>query len=182
MRVCIYARVSTRLQDAEAQIQACERYIGYKGYEVGAIFVEAVSGSGKKPRPEYARMLKALRNREYDAVVVFQLSRLGRNARELSLLLEEFENKGIGVHSTTESYDTSTAMGRAMLQMALIFAQLEREQISESTIARLAAIKASGKRLGRPPGSRDKKRRRRSGYLQRWINKRGSESETSTQV
>jgi DNA invertase Pin-like site-specific DNA recombinase len=51
---------------------------------------------------------------------------------------------------------------------------LEREQISEATMARLAAIKASGKRLGRPLGKRDGKPRRKSGYYQRYANKGGS--------
>jgi site-specific DNA recombinase len=179
MAVCIYTRCSTKAQDLEAQLSACRKYCEYKGYEVVAEYAEKVSGSGKVPRPEYSRMLRALRNREYDGVVVFRLDRLGRNARELSLLLEEFEHKGIGVYSATESYDTSTAIGRAMREMVFIFAQLEREQISEATTARLAAVKASGKRLGRKPGSRDRKRRCRSGYIQRWLNKRGANSKAS---
>ena len=173
MRVCIYARCSTKAQDLEAQLSACRRYCEYKGFEVVDEYAEKVSGSGKMPRPEYAKMLATLRRREYDGVVVFRLDRLGRNARELSLLLEEFEHKGIEVFSTTESYDTSTAIGRAMREMVFIFAQLEREQISEATTARLAAVKASGKRLGRKPGSKDRKKRNKSGYLLRWVNKRG---------
>lgn len=169
--MALYARVSTKSQDLESQLLACRKYCEYRGYEVGTEFTERVSGSGKVPRPEYSKMLKALRNREYDGVVVFRLDRLGRNARELSLLLEEFEHKGLGVYSVTESYDTSTAIGRAMREMVFIFAQLEREQISEATTARLAAIKAAGKKLGRPDGSKDKKKRRKSGYFLRYANK-----------
>jgi len=179
MRVCIYARCSTKAQDLESQLSACRRYCEYKGFEVVDEYAEKVSGSGKVPRPEYAKMLAALRRREYDGVVVFRLDRLGRNARELSLLLEEFEHKGIEVFSTTESYDTSTAIGRAMREMVFIFAQLEREQISEATTARLAAVKASGKRLGRKPGSKDRKKRNKSGYLLRYANKRGYGSQAN---
>ena len=88
---------------------------------------------------------------KYDGVVVFRLDRLGRNARELALLVDELENKGIKVLSVNESFDTSTAMGRAMRELIYVFAQLEREQISEATTQRLNAIKLTGKRLGRKP-------------------------------
>jgi DNA invertase Pin-like site-specific DNA recombinase len=96
-------------------------------------------------------MVKELRQMRYDGVVVFRLDRLGRNSRELALLIDELENKGIKVLSLNESFDTSTAMGRAMRELIYVFAQLEREQISEATTQRLAAVKLAGKRLGQKP-------------------------------
>ena len=173
MKVAIYVRCSTKSQDLESQLSACRRYCEYKGYAIAAEYAEKVSGSGKQRRPEYAAMVAALRKRQFDAVVSFRLDRLGRNARELALLIEELESRGIKVLSVTESFDTSTALGRAMREIVFIFAQLEREQISEATTARLAAVKASGKRLGRKPGSKDRKKRNKSGYLLRYANKRG---------
>ena len=77
--------------------------------------------------------------------MVFRLDRLGRNSRALALLIDELENKGIKVLSVNESFDTSTAMERAMRELIYVFAQLEREQISEATTQRSAAVKLAGK-------------------------------------
>ena len=98
-------------------------------------------------------MVSELRAFKYDGVVVFRLDRLGRNSRELALLIDELEAKGVKVLSVNESFDTSMALGRAMRELIYIFAQLEREQIGEATRQRLAAVKAQGKKLGREPAS-----------------------------
>lgn len=173
MDICIYARVSTRGQSLESQIEACKRFCDYKGYEIGHVYAEKVSGI-KAKRPEYGAMLAALREHTFGGVVAFKLDRLGRNSRELILTIEELESKGIKVLSVTENFDTTMAIGRAMREIICIMAALERENISESTALRLAAVKASGKRLGRKPGSKDKQPRQRSGYWLRYANKRGS--------
>ena len=148
MRICIYARVSTDSQELSQQLAACRRFTDYRGYEVAAVYSEVVSGA-KAKRPQYLKMVSELRAGRYDGVVVFRLDRLGRNARELALLIDELENKGIKVLSVNESFDTSTAIGRAMREIIIVFAQLEREQIGEATKQRLAAVKAMGKKLGR---------------------------------
>lgn len=152
MRICIYCRVSTGDQELDQQVKACQRFCDYRGFDVVAVYSEKVSGANGK-RPQYLQMVKELRNYEYDGVVVFRLDRLGRNARELALLVDELEGKGIKVFSVNESFDTSTALGRAMRELIYIFAQLEREQIGEATRQRLAAVKAQGKKLGRTPAS-----------------------------
>jgi site-specific DNA recombinase len=175
MKVCIYARVSTESQELEQQIAACRRYCEYKEYEIGAVYQEIVSGA-KAKRPEYARMITALRNREYEGVVVFRIDRLGRNARELALTVDELEGKGIKVLSVSENFDTSTALGRAMRELIYIFAQLEREQLQEATRHRLNALKNLGVKLGRRKGSKDKKPRRKAGYLLRYAGKKAKEN------
>lgn len=152
LRVAVYCRVSTDEQELEQQIAACRRFCEYKGFEVADLYSEKISGF-KAKRPQYQKMVTRLHHMDYDGVVVFRLDRLGRNSRELSLLVEELEAKGVKVFSINESFDTSTAMGRAMLGLISIFAQLEREQISEATKQRLAALKAEGKRLGQKPCS-----------------------------
>ncbi|MEM8576119.1 MAG: recombinase family protein, partial [Pseudomonadota bacterium] len=72
---------------------------------------------------------------------------------------EDIERRGIHFISLTERFDTSHPMGRAMLQVALVFAELERAMISERTKAGIAAAKAAGKRFGRAHTIRDSKRR-----------------------
>lgn len=145
---CIYYRVSSDKQELDQQITACKRFCDYRGFEVRAIYSKIVSGA-KAKRPQYLQMVKDLRAYKYDGVVVFRLDRLGRNARELALLVDELEGKGIKIFSVNESFDTSTAIGRAMRELIYIFAQLEREQIGEATKQRLAAVKAKGKRTTR---------------------------------
>jgi site-specific DNA recombinase len=149
MRVAIYARVSTTEQELEHQIEACRRLCEYKKFDVVEVYSEKISST--KIRPVYLKLVKDLRDGLYDGVVVFRLDRLGRTARELSLLVEELENRGVKVLSVNENFDTSTAMGRAMREIIMIFAQLEREQISEATTQRLTALRAAGKRLGQIP-------------------------------
>lgn len=150
MKVVIYARVSTEEQELQHQIDACQRLCDYKQFEVIKIYSEKITSS-KANRPQYLKVIQELREGYYDGVVVFRLDRLGRNARELSLLVEELENKGIKVLSVSENFDTSTAMGRAMREIIMVFAQLEREQIGEATKQRLQSLKASGTKLGQKP-------------------------------
>jgi len=152
MKVAVYARVSTDDQELTQRIASCQRFCEYRKFEITGEYSEKMSGKNAK-RPQYLKMISDLRTMKYDGVVVFRLDRLGRNSRELALLIDELENKGIKVFSVNESFDTSTAIGRAMREIIYIFAQLEREQISEATTQRLRSIKESGKRLGQVPCS-----------------------------
>ncbi len=148
MKVCIYARVSTSEQELEQQIAAVRRFCDYRQFEIAHIYTEKVSAV--KSRPVYQEMVTDLRAMKYDGVVVFRLDRLGRNSRELALIIDELESKGVKVLSISESFDTTTALGRAMRELVYIFAQLEREQISEATKQRLTALQHMGKKLGPP--------------------------------
>jgi len=161
MKAIIYARVSTDSQELEQQISACRRFCEYKKLEIAEVITDKMSGANSK-RPGYLLLVEQLRAFRYDGVVVFRLDRLGRNSRELALLIDELEGKGIKVLSVNEQFDTSTAIGRAMREIICVFAQLEREQIGEATKQRLAAVKALGKQLGRKPASRYQARRIRA--------------------
>ena len=152
MRIVVYCRVSTSEQELEQQISACRRFCDYRQFEIAEVITDIMSGA-KAKRPGYLRLVEGLRRYDYDGVVVFRLDRLGRNSRELALLIDELEGKGIKVLSVNEQFDTSTAIGRAMRELIMIFAQLEREQIGEATRQRLQALKANGKKLGRRPAS-----------------------------
>lgn len=170
MKVAIYVRVSTGKQELNQQIEACKKYCKFRGFKFD-VFSEIGSGKNMK-RPEFVKMLEKIRARNYEGVVVFRFDRLGRNAREVVTLFEEFENKGIQVFSLNENIDTSSPIGRAVRDIIIRLAQLERENISEATSQRLQALKNLGRKLGRPKGSRDKKKRKKSGYYQRWAGKK----------
>lgn len=169
VKVAIYCRVSTDKQELEQQIESCKKFCEYKNFEY-EIFDEIGSGKNFK-REKFLNMLERLRKLEFNGVVVFRFDRLGRNAREVVTLFEEFETKGIQVISLNENLDTSTPIGKAMRHIIMVLAQLERENISEATKQRLQALKNMGKRLGRPSGSKDRNKRKNEGYKERW--KRG---------
>lgn len=182
MRVAVYVRNSTNedRQNPETQIrplkQRCEREVW--DYEV---FQEFASGA-KESRPELDRMLKRIRRKEFDAVMVWRLDRLGRSLKHLLQLIEEFKKKNVKFISLTEGFDTSTPQGELFFSIAGAFAQFERKLIQERINAGLKRAKEEGKKLGRPHGSTDKKVRRKSGYHLRWMKDRQEEHSKETGV
>lgn len=127
-----YARVSTEDQDLRLQIDALTRY----GVPQDRILEEKASG-GRMDRKVLRNMLKALR--EGDRIVVWKLDRLGRSLKGVIEVVEKIHKAGADIVSITESIDTSTAMGRAFFHITLVFAQLERDMISERTKAGIRA-------------------------------------------
>ena len=163
-RYVAYERVSTHRQDLRAQQTALTKFAEAKGIEIVEFFGD-VAGYPYKHRPGFDTMMERLRRPgpAVDGLLVFRIDRLGRNARETSLNIEWLtQNRGIELTSMHESIDTSSAIGRAMLEIILVLAQLEREQISEATRQRLQAKKDAGEKLGRPRASayRERKIRR----------------------
>jgi len=165
LKVAVYCRVSTDTQDLIQQIRACRKFCDYKGFEIGKMYADVGSGKNYFTRPNYNKMLEDLRAMKYEGVVTFRFDRLGRNAVQAVRFFEEMENKGISIFSLSENLDTSTAIGRAVRDIIVRLAQLERESIAEATKQRLNALKSMGKKLGRPKGSKDTKTRRKGGYF-----------------
>ena len=161
MKVVAYERISTNGQDLTAQREALSKYADAKGFEIVEFYGE-VAGYPYKDRPSFDAMLNRLRQPRHgiDGVLVFRIDRLGRKARDTSLNIEWLtQNRGLALISMHESIDTTTAIGRAMLEIILVLAQLEREQISEATKQRLKAKKDAGETLGRPRASAHIERR-----------------------
>lgn len=169
MKAAIYTRVSTHEQTTEQQISPCKTYCENRGWEYD-IFEDYISGA-KQSRTDLDNMLKGVRAGEYGAVVVWKLDRLGRSTMHLLQLLEEFRNKEIELCIVTMGINTKQPEGRLFFTIVAGFAELEREFIRQRVKASVATKKAKGIRLGRPPGAKDKKPRRKSGYVQRWASK-----------
>nr|WP_244668932.1 recombinase family protein [Rhodobium orientis] len=85
-----------------------------------------------------------------DTLVVWKIDRLGRSTVHLLLLLDELRKRGVGFISVTQGIDTTTAIGRMVYGQLALFAEFEREQISERTKAGMEAARKRGKRIGRP--------------------------------
>ncbi len=174
MKIAIYTRVSTSDQTTENQKIRLTEYARQKGWEYD-IFNEVEST--RKTKPVKAELLQKLRNGEYDGVLVFRLDRWARSSTELLLEMDQLANKGIAFISYSENLDFSTSTGKLHFQILSAFAEFERNLISERTKEGIYRARKLGKTLGRPPGSRDRKKRRRAGYILREARKKQEEDQ-----
>lgn len=159
MRVFLYARVSKALdQNPENQLMELREWAKRANYDVRGEFVDEISTRDTRPAKE--ECLRKLRVSEADAVAVVALDRWGRDMTELILNFDEFMNRGIGLISLKEGIDLNTATGKLHAHILSAFASFERDRIRERTLAGLARVKAQGKKLGRPKGAKDKKKRK----------------------
>ena len=136
-----YARVSTSDQNLDRQQDALQRH------GIDKLYCEKLSGT-KKSRPELDRLLKDLV--EGDTVVIESLSRLGRSVKNLSELMEIFNEKQIRLVSLKETIETTSSTGRLLFTILSSLAQFERDVLVERTNEGLAAARARGRTGGRP--------------------------------
>jgi DNA invertase Pin-like site-specific DNA recombinase len=168
MRAALYVRVSTADQTTLNQELELKEYCERNNIEVFQVYKdEGVSGA-KTSRPALDNLLKDMRLRKFDTVIVWKYDRLGRSTLHLTNILSELDNKNIRLIAVTQNIDTSTAMGKFFYTIMSGIAELEREMIRERVNLGLKRAKAQGKKLGRPKGSKDKKVRRKSGYIARY--------------
>jgi DNA invertase Pin-like site-specific DNA recombinase len=139
-----YVRVSTGKQDEQMQHDALD---GAGVLKRNRYVDHGVSGA-KTSRPGLDAMLADAQ--PGDIITVYKLDRLGRSTAHVATLIHDLTERGIHIHSVGDGLDSTTATGKAMLQMLAIFAELERSFIRERTTAGLAAAKAQGRTGGRP--------------------------------
>jgi DNA invertase Pin-like site-specific DNA recombinase len=125
------------------------------GGNVTGEYVDVGVSGAKERRPELDRLLTECRRRRVDAVVVYRYDRFARSLRQLVNALCEFDALGIQFVSLHEGVDTSTPNGRLVFGIFASIAEFERELIRERVRSGLAAARARGKRLGRPPARVD---------------------------
>lgn len=136
MRVLGYARVSTENQlenySIPQQLSRLEAYCQAKGWELLHAYTDGGFSGGSLDRPALQELLAKVRGGGIDAVLVYKLDRLSRSQKDtLTLIEDEFLAHGTDFISINENFDTSTPFGRAMIGMLSVFAQLERDQITE---------------------------------------------------
>lgn len=170
-KIALYCRVSLAdgSQTTENQKIRLVEYAERLGLQYD-IYEE--TESTRKTRPIKQTLLTRLRRNEYDSVVVYKLDRWARSSTELIMDTSELLKKGVGFISVSDNLDFSTAAGKLHFQILSAFAEFERELIRERTIEGLKRSKLNGKKAGRPMGSKDKKQRRKSGYILREAQKR----------
>lgn len=163
-------RVSTTEQTTLNQELELVEYCKRNNIDINKIYKdEGVSGA-KTSRPELDLMLQEMRKKEFDAIIVWKLDRLGRSTQHLLQILEELNNKGIRLIVTDMNIDTGTSQGKFFFTIIGAVAELERNMIRERILAGLKRRKSQGKPLGRQKGSKDKSERSKKGYFDRWKN------------
>lgn len=127
----IYARQSVDKKDSisiESQIEFCEYEL--RGEEHKTYRDKGYSGKNTD-RPDFKKLMQDIENGLVAKVVVYKLDRISRSIMDFATMMEMFQKYNVQFVSSTEKFDTSTPMGRAMLNICIVFAQLERETIQQ---------------------------------------------------
>ena len=126
----IYARQSIDKKDSlsiEGQIEHCRRHAG----EDARVFQDKGFSGKNTKRPAFTELMQAVEAGQIQKILVYRLDRFSRSIADFSRLWEVLQQYGVEFQSVTEQFDTSSPMGRAMLNIVLVFAQLERETTAE---------------------------------------------------
>ena len=150
-KVAIYCRVSTLDQTVDNQLIELRDHFSKMGWEITREYSdEGLSGTlSRDKRPALNSLIKDAYRKRFEAVVCWDISRIGRSMKELVLFLSDMKDRDIGIVSVRQGFDTSTTMGEMMFQFVGILSAWEREMIRERTIAGLERAKSEGKTLGR---------------------------------
>ncbi len=163
----IYARVSTDEQELASQIAICQRYAEINNIKLFKIYSDVLSGK-EQSRPNFNIMIEDMRCFKFNTIIVTKLDRIGSSLANLFSLFNEFIIKGIKLDAINQNF----YLGSDTVQMQSINALLEfnKNLISERTKEALGFIKRTKQLKIR---GRDKKPRKRSGYLARWAKVKG---------
>ena len=160
-RCAIYTRVSTderldmEFNSLDAQREAGAAYVESQKHEgwlpVGDRYDDGGFSGGTLERPALQRLLRDIEGGRIDVVVVYKIDRLSRSLMDFAKLVEVFDRRQVTFVSITQSFNTTTSMGRLTLNILLSFAQFEREVIGERVRDKIAASRARGMWMGGMP-------------------------------
>jgi site-specific DNA recombinase len=159
-RCAIYTRKSTEynlelaFNSLDAQREACEAYIKSQAHEgwrlIAGRYDDGAFSGASLERPALQRLLADIRADKIDIVLVYKVDRLTRSLADFAKLIELFDTHNVSFVSVTQSFNTSSSMGRLTLNVLLSFAQFERELIGERVRDKIAASKRKGLWVGGP--------------------------------
>lgn len=155
LRIAIYSRKSKFTGKGESignQIQLCRDYLrahwGEDQVSDVRVYEDEGYSGGDTERPQFQEMLRDASAKKFDALICYRLDRISRNVNDFSTLIEQLAQSGISFISIREQFDTSTPMGRAMMYIASVFAQLERDTIAERIRDNMLELAKTGRWLG----------------------------------
>jgi site-specific DNA recombinase len=158
LRCAVYTRKSSEeglemeFNSLDAQREACEAYIASQKAEGWLLVPDRYDDGGISgatlERPALKRLLSDIEDQRVDVVVVYKIDRLSRALMDFSKLVEVFDRNNVTFVSVTQSFNTTTSMGRLTLNILLSFAQFEREVIGERIRDKVAASRKKGMWMG----------------------------------
>lgn len=156
MRAALYLRVSTDGQTTDNQRRVLTEVAERRGWTVTAVYEDAgISGAkGRDKRPGFDAMLRDAMRRKFDVLAFWAIDRLGRSTATVATALAELDAAGVAIYADKEAMDATTPHGKAMLQMAAVFAELERGMIRERVKAGLARVRAETPEQRRAKGKK----------------------------
>ena len=151
----IYSRKSKftgKGESIENQIELCRQYIamhfGEDASENVLVYEDEGFSGGNLARPQFKKMMKDSQKIAFAAIVVYRFDRISRNIGDFAKLIEDLGDRNIDFISIREQFDTSSPMGRAMMYIASVFSQLERETIAERIRDNMHELSKTGRWLG----------------------------------
>jgi site-specific DNA recombinase len=156
LRIAIYSRKSKYSDKGDSignQIELAKEYIK-KNYPENeykieiAIFEDEGFSGGNIERPKFKQFLEEEKEKPFDILISYRLDRISRNIADFSSLMNELNKLNTSFVSIKEQFDTTTPMGRAMMYIASVFAQLEREVIAERIRDNMLELAKTGRWLG----------------------------------
>ena len=158
VRFAIYSRKSVltdRGESVENQVELCRRCLAAQYPDVGpeeiAVYEDEGFSGKDLQRPQFRRMLEDIRRERPEALVCYRLDRVSRSVGDFADLIRKLEGWGVGFLCIREKFDTSTPMGKAMMYIASVFAQLERETIAQRVRDNMRLLARTGRWLGGVP-------------------------------
>ncbi len=154
MKAAIYSRKSKftdKGESIENQIHMCIQYaknIGITEYE---IYEDEGFSGGNTNRPKFQKLIRDIKSKKFTHLICYRLDRISRNVADFASTIEILNKYDTTFISIREQFDTSSAMGRAMMNVSATFAQLERETIAERIKDNLRELSKTGRWLGGPP-------------------------------
>ena len=158
LRCAVYTRKSSEegleqeFNSLHAQREACEAYVASQRSEGWALIRESYDdggfSGGTLERPALKRLLADIEEGLIDVVVVYKIDRLSRSLMDFSKLVDVFDRAGVTFVSVTQSFNTTTSMGRLTLNILLSFAQFEREVTAERIRDKIRASRQKGMFMG----------------------------------
>ncbi len=152
MKVGIYARVSTsdKDQNPETQLMPLRDFCLAQGWEVYREYVDQAPANDLAHRVQWRQLLDDAARRRFSVVLVFKLDRAFRSVKHMHDTLDAWELVGVSFKSLREQFDTSTALGRLLLNLLAALAEFELELIRERVKAGMDRARRQGRRIGRP--------------------------------
>ena len=152
MKVAVYARVSTtdKDQDPETQLMALREYCEGQSWNIVEEFVDEAPARDLAARVSWLKLNNDAAARKFQAVVVFKLDRAFRSVKHMHDTLSAWEIVDVSFQSVREQFDTTTALGRLLLNLLASLAEFELEMISERVKAGMDRARRQGKPIGRP--------------------------------